>query len=159
MKGKKSAHGCPYFVCRFVCCPNLSNTPDMIFIGLSADGQLRTVSIGISPSLSLDSSKLCTHADRAFATEVSLSPLSVIAHHREQSCGQVIDSSACRLITSATTGMYLLKEYAVVNDLRETEEAFSHLYRGRSKHFFNLSLKIFLDFSQNFFIQLTNIGY
>ena len=152
MKGKKSAHGCPYFVCRFVCCPNLSNTPDMIFIGLSADGQLRTVSIGISPSPG-------TPPTAQYATEVSLSPLSVIAYHREQSCSQVIDSSACRLITSATTGMYLLKEYAVVNDLRETEEAFSHLYRGRSKHFFNLSLKIFLDFSQNFFIQLTNIGY
>ena len=90
-------------------------------------------------------------ADRAFATEVSLSPLSVIAHHREQSCSQVVDSSACRLITSATTGMYLLKEYAVVNDLRETDVSLSRLYRGRSSafepHYFEIFL-FFLNFSR-----------
>ena len=86
MKGKKSSHGCPYFVCRFVCCPYLSNTPDMIFIGLSANGQLRTVSIGISPSpgtpptaLSLRKyhcnrylSSLFSEADREFSQRAQL---------------------------------------------------------------------------------------
>jgi len=94
----------------------------MIFIGLSADGQLRTVSIGISPSPG-------TPPTAHYATEVSLSPLSVIAHHREQPCSQILDSSACRLITSATTGMYLLKEYAVVNDrMRMSYIPFSLVY-------------------------------
>ena len=80
-------------------------------------------------------------ADRAFATEVSLSPLSVIAHHREQSCNQVLDSSACRLIPSATTGMYLLKEYAVVNDRVRMSCPLSRLYTVRCKHFYNLFFK------------------
>ena len=120
---------------------------DVTFIGLSADGQLRTVSIGISPSPGTPPTALSLrkyHCHRCLSSHTTGSNPAIKSS----------DSSACRLITSATTGMYLLKEYAVVNDRMRMSCPLSRLYTVRCKHFYNLFFKNNFNFFKIFFFDL-----
>ena len=141
-------HDHPYFCLSFCVLSVIFLIPtDMIFIGLSADGQLRTVSIGISPSPGTPptAQKLRKyHCHRCLSSHTTGSNPVIKSS----------DSSACWFITFATTGMYLLKEYVVVNDRTRGLFIPSYIYGKISPFSQGIFQKFFQLFSDLLFFPI-----